>query len=153
MNIIQNQIFSRNLSNSATKADLKNATAVDTSKFTKKAKICNCLKEIKWYIKNGAVKKDACNGNIKNIQDKLPYITNLTIITTLNAKINEVKNEIPSITNLATITVLNNKISKVKNKIPNIINLATTPAFTAVGSKIPYVNNLVKKTDYNIKNI
>ena len=109
------QIFSRNLSNSATKADLKNATAVDTSKFTKKAKICNCLKEIKWYIKNGAVKKDACNGNIKNIQDKLPYITNLTINTTLNAKINEVKNEIPSITNLATITVLNNKI-KLKTK-------------------------------------
>ena len=53
-----------------------------------------------------------------------------------NAKIKNVENKIPDITNLATNTTLNSKINKVKNKIPNITNLATTTAFTAVENKI-----------------
>ena len=52
------------------------------------------------------VKKDAYNAKIKNIEDKIPNITNLATNTTLNAKINEVKNKIPNITNFATITAL-----------------------------------------------
>ena len=39
------------------------------------------------------------NANIKDIEDKVPDITNLATDTTLNAKINRVKNEILSITN------------------------------------------------------
>ena len=39
----------------------------------------------------------------------------------------------------------------VKEEIPNITNLAATAALTAVENKIPNVNNLVKKTDYNTK--
>ena len=35
---------------------------------------------------------------IKNIEDKIPDITNLATNASLNAKINEVKGEIPSIT-------------------------------------------------------
>ena len=50
---------------------------------------------------------------IKNIEDKMPDITNLSTNTTLNAKINEVKKEIPSITNLATTTTL----TAVENKM------------------------------------
>ena len=45
------------------------------------------------------------NAEIKNIENKIPDITNLATNTTLNAKINEVK-KIPSITNLATIKYL-----------------------------------------------
>ena len=41
------------------------------------------------------------NAKIKDIEDKIPGITNLATNTALNAKINEVKNGIPSITNLA----------------------------------------------------
>ena len=41
------------------------------------------------------------NAKIKNIEDKIPDITNLATKTTLNAKTNEVKGEIPSITDLA----------------------------------------------------
>ena len=33
--------------------------------------------------------------------------------------------------------------------MPSINNLATTTALTAVENKIPNVNNLVEKTDYN----
>ena len=53
-------------------------------------------------VKNDIVKKDVYKNKIKNIEDKIPDITNLDSNTTLNAKMNEVKNKIPSITNLAT---------------------------------------------------
>ena len=62
-------------------------------------------------VKSDAAKKDVYHAKIKNIEDKIPDITNLAVNTTLNAKINEVKNEIPSITNLATTTALNAKIN------------------------------------------
>ena len=56
---------------------------------------------------------------MKNIEDKIPGITNLATKTTLNAKINEVKGEIPSITYLASKTAL----TDVEIKIPKVINL------------------------------
>ena len=77
-----------NLSNYATKADLKNAAGVDTSKCAKKIDLPNL------------------KSKIKNIEDKIPDITNLATNASLNVKINEVKGERPSITNLATTTVL-----------------------------------------------
>ena len=49
---------------------------------------------------------DVHNAKIKDIEDKIPNITNFATNTTHNAKINEVKNEILSITNLATTTPL-----------------------------------------------
>ena len=60
---------------------------------------------------------------VKNIEDKIPGITNATLKT----KINEVKSEMPIISDLATT--------------------ATTP--TVVGRKIPNVSNLVKNTGYS----
>ena len=74
------------------------------------------------------LKKMYINDKIKNIEDKIPDITNVATKITLNAKINEVKEEIPSIT-----------------------NLATTNALTAVKNEIPNVSNFVKKTDFNTK--
>ena len=51
---------------------------------------------------------------LKDIEDKIPYITNFATNNTLNAKINEVKNEIPSINNLPTIAAYNAEINEVK---------------------------------------
>ena len=83
---------------------------------------------------------------IKNIEDKIPDITNLATNTTLNAKISEAKEEIPNIDNLATTAAIKAKINEVKNKIPNITNFSTTTALTAVvENKLPNVSNLVKK--------
>ena len=85
---------------------------------------------------------------MKNIEDKIPDITNLATRATLKAKIYEVKNEITSITNLATTAALNIKINNNKGKIPNIttyLNLSTTAALTAIENKIPNISNLVKK--------
>ena len=102
-------------------------------------------------IKNDTVKKDVYIAKIRNIEDKIPDITNLATNTPLNAKLNEVKNEIPTITTLVTTTALNAKINQVKNKIPNFTNLASTTARAAVENKIPNVSNLVKKSDHNTK--
>ena len=85
------------------------------------------LSKLSNAVKSDAVKKDVCNAKIKNIEDKIPDITNLTTNTTLNAKTNEVTNKILNSTNLPT----------------------TTTAITAVENVIPNVCNLVKKTDYN----
>ena len=63
-----------------------------------------------------AVKKDVYNVAIKNIEYKIPDITNVATSTTLNAKRNEVKGKIPSITNVASTAALNSKIDDVKNK-------------------------------------
>ena len=80
------------------------------------------LSKLSNAVKNEVVKKTEYNAKIKNIEDK-----------------------IPDISNLATKTILNTKINEVKTEIPSISGLATTPALTAVENKIPKNNNLVKK--------
>ena len=65
------------------------------------------------------------HAKIKNIEDKIPDITNLATNASLNAKINEVKGEIPNITNFATTTTTT-ALTVVKNKIPNISKLVKT---------------------------
>ena len=104
-----------NLSNLKSKVD-----KLDVDKLVPAAADLSKLSDA---VKNDVVKKDVNNAKIKNIEDKIPDITNLATNTTLNAKIKEVKNEILSIT-----------------------NLATNASLTAVENKIPNVNNLVKKT-------
>ena len=134
------------LSNYATKADLKNATGVDILDFAKKTNLGNLnsnvdkldidklknipanlsnlkskvdkldveklvpvpvdLSKLSDAVKNDVIKKDFCNAKIKNIEDKIPDITNLPTNSALNTKINEVQDKIPSITNLATNTAL-----------------------------------------------
>ena len=49
------------------------------------------LSKISHVVKNNVAKKYGYNAKIKNIEDKIPDITNLATNTTLNAKINEVK--------------------------------------------------------------
>ena len=88
------------------------------------------LSKLSDVVKNVVVKNGVYNAKIKNIEDKIPNITNLAINASLNAKINEVKGEIPNITNLATNVSLNAKINYVKGEMPNITNLATTTALT-----------------------
>ena len=77
------------------------------------------LSKLSNLMKNEAVRKDVYNAKIKNIEDRIPDITNIVTKNTLNAKINAVKDEI------------------------NITNLATTSALTVVDNKIPSVSNLV----------
>ena len=64
------------------------------------------LSKLSDAVKTGVLKKDVCNAKVKNIEDKIPEISNLPTNTSLNAKINEDKIEILSITNLATTLLL-----------------------------------------------
>ena len=57
-------------------------------------------------IKNGVVKKHVYNPKIKNTEDKIPDIINLSANATCNAKINEVKNEIPCISSLLLLLLM-----------------------------------------------
>ena len=147
------------LSNYATKADLKNATGIDAFKLAAKSDFVGLktefdkldidklksvptslsnlkskvhkldigkleitptdLSKLSNVVKNDFVKNTEYNVKIKNIEDKIPDITNLASKTTLNAIINEVKAEIPGITNLPTIAAL----TAVENKIPDVSNL------------------------------
>ena len=124
---------------------------VDKLDVDKLAHVSVGLSKVRDVVKNDVVNKDVYNAKIKNIEDKIPDITNLATDATLNDKINEVKKKIPIITNVATTTALNAKINEVKNTITNITNLGTTAALTAVENIIPNFSNLVKKTDHNTK--
>ena len=77
------------------------------------------LSKLSDVAKNDVVRKDVCNAKIKNIEDKIPDITDLAIKTTLNAKINEVNGEVSNITNLTTTNIL----TAVENKTPSVSNL------------------------------
>ena len=44
------------------------------------------LRKLSDAVKNNIIKKDVYNAKIKNIEDKIPDITNLATNTTLNAK-------------------------------------------------------------------
>ena len=71
-------------------------------------------------IRSLNVKNDVYNAKMKNIEDKVPDITNLATNTTLNTKANEVKGKMPIITNSATTAALITKINEVKKKVGNI---------------------------------
>ena len=49
------------------------------------------LSKLSDAVKNDVVKKDVYNGEIKNIEDKIPDIINVATNAPLNAKINEIK--------------------------------------------------------------
>ena len=66
-----------------------------------------------------------------------------------NSKIKDIEDKIPDITNLATTTDLNSLINKVTNTISSISSLATTTVLTAVENKITDFSNLVKKANYD----
>ena len=55
------------------------------------------LSKLSDVVKNDVVKKYVYNAKIKDIEDKIPYMTDLATNSTLNAKINEVKKKIPSL--------------------------------------------------------
>ena len=108
------------------------------------------LSKLSDVVKTYVVKKDVYNAKIKNIDNTIPDITNLTPNTTLNSKIKEVKNEILSISNLATTAAFNAKANEVKNKKANITNLAsTTAALTGVENKIPDHHKYITTPEFN----
>ena len=55
------------------------------------------LSRLNDVVKNDVARKDEYNAKIKNIEDKMPDITNLATNNNLNTKINEIKKGVPRI--------------------------------------------------------
>ena len=105
---------------------------VDKSDVDKLVPVLVDLSKLSVLVKIDVIKKNVYNAKIKNIEDKIPDITNLATNSSLNAKVNEVKGEIPNITNLATAAALTTN----KNKISNIRNLVKKLTATQKSMKL-----------------
>ena len=155
------------LSNYATKADLKNATDVDASSSAKKIDLTSLKSNADKLnidkLKNVPTNVSNLKRKVEELDiDKLAPVSVFFLFADLsklsnvlkndavkkdvyNARIKNIEDKIIDITNLATKTTLNVKINEVKGEVSSITNLATTTALTAVENKIPDVSNLVKK--------
>ena len=151
------------LSNYATKSDLKNAAGVDILDFPKKSDLANLKSDVDKLDIDKLKNAPANLSNLKSKVDKLdvdklvPVPANLTKLSDIvkNDVVKKIyvmlRSKILHIRNLATNTTLNAKINEIKNKIPSITNLAATAALTTVENKIPNVSDLVKKENHDVK--
>ena len=147
------------LSNYATKTDLKNVTHIDTSSFALKTNLASLktevdkldidklapvpvdLSKLSDVVKNDVVKKtvyDKLVAKVNNIDT-----SDFVLKTKYNTDKTELENKIPDVSNLVKKT----KLTELENKIPYISNLATKTLLTDVENKIPSVSNLVEKTE------
>ena len=149
------------LSNYATKDDIKNITHVDTSSFALKTNLANLksevdkldvdklkpiptdLSKLKDVVKNDVVKKTDYNKLVTKV-DNIDT-SGLVKKTDYNIKTTEIEDKILDTTNLATKTGL----TTVENEIPHTTNLATKTALTTVENKTPDISNLATKTALN----
>ena len=155
------------LSNYATKTNLKNATGVDTSSFAKKVDLTNLKSDVD-KLDIDKLKNVLTNlSNLKSKVDKLDFDKLVPVPVDLSKRSNVVKNDVfkkdvynakkkntedksPDITNLAAKTTVNAKINEVKGEIPNITNLATNDSLNAkinaVKGEIPNITDLATTT-------
>ena len=154
------------LSNYATKGDVKNVTHVDTSSFALKTNLANLKTEVdKLDIdKLATVPVDLSKlSNVKiHVAKKTSYdklvakvdnidTSDLVKKTDYNTKISEIDDKIPGTSTLIKKTEYNTKITEIEGKIPDISGLATKTALTTVENNIPNISGLVKKAEYNTK--
>ena len=123
------------LSNYVTKAELKNATGVDTSKFAKKVDLANLksnadeldvdkFKNVPANLSSLAIKVDKLHVDklvpvpieLSKINDALK--NDVLKNDVYNSKIKHIEDKILDITNLVTKTTLNAKINQIKGGIP-----------------------------------
>ena len=150
------------LFNYATKADLKNATGVDTSKVAKKVDLASLKSNVDKLDIDKLKKVPNSLSSLKSKVHKLDVDKLFLAPFDLSKLSDVVKNDVikkvvyngkkENITNAATKSTLNAKINEAKGKIPSITNLANTTAFNAkvneVKGKIPNVTNLATTTAF-----
>ena len=149
------------LSNYATKTDIKSISHVDTSSFALKTNLANLktevdkldidklvpipvdLSKLSDVVKNDVVKKVVYNklvAKVDNIDTR-----GFVLKTKYNTDKTELENTICDTSGLVKKINYNTKITELENKIFDISNLAAKTALTAIENKIPSVSNLVKK--------
>ena len=139
------------LSNYATKVDIKNLSQVDTSSLALKANLASLktevdklaidelvhipvdLSKLSTVVKNDVVKKTLYNKLVAKV-DNIDT-SDFLLKTNYSTKITEIENKIPNTNDLVKKTNYNTKIIELENKIPDISNLATKTALTTVENK------------------
>ena len=146
------------LSNYATKTDLKNISHIDVSSYALKSNLASLKSEVdkldidrltsvpidlaklRNLVKNDIIKKTECD----KLVNKVNGIDNTNFVSRtkyekdgsdFEDKIDKIEKKIPDISNLV-------KKTEVEGKIPNISGLATSSALTAVENKIPDIISL-----------
>ena len=102
------------------------------------------LRKLTDVVKNDVVKKTVYDQLVTKVN--AIDTTELVTKTDYDAKIKDIEDKIPSITNFAANSALNANINEVKDEIASISDLATTVALTAVENKVPQVSTLVEKS-------
>ena len=149
------------LSNYATKTDIKNILHVDTSSFALKSNLASLktevdkldidklvpvpvdLSKLSDVVKNDVVKKDVYNklvAKVNNI-DTSGFI----LKTKYDRDKSELQNKIPDTSGLVKKTDYNANITEIEGKIPSISDLVANAALTVVENKAPNTSSLVKK--------
>ena len=149
------------LSNYATKTDIKNISHIDTSSFALKTNLANLKTEVdKLHINksvpiltdlsklSNVVKNDVVK---KTVYDKVVAKVNSIDTSTFVLKTKydtdktELEKKIPDKSGLVKKTDHDTKIREIEGKIPNVTNLATKTTLTTVQKKIPSVSIVFKK--------
>ena len=113
------------------------------------------LSKLSDLVKSDVVKKTVYNELVVKSIDTSAFI----LKNKYDPDKTELEKKIPNTKGLAKnkLAVLlkkkdyNTKITVRKGKIQSVSGLGTNVALTAVENKIPYVNNFIKKADYNAK--
>ena len=162
------------LTNYATKTDLKNITHVDVSSFASKTNLAALKTEVDKIdvdklkttptdltkltnaVENDLVKKTDYNTKVTSIETQIAGLTkntvdNLADITKLKAS--DTNSFVLKTKLVSDVTTLENKIDTVDKKIPDISGLATKTSLTSYlqtatfNSKVTEVQNKIKATD------
>ena len=164
------------LSNYATKKDIKDITHIDASSFVSKTNLAALktkadkidtdklktvpgdLAKLSNVVKNDVVKKTDCNTKVSNIESQIAAVNknaldNLADISTLKTKTVDASNFVTKTKFSADTNALDDKIDIVDKKIPDISRLATKTSLTAYlqtktfNSKITQVENKITTND------
>ena len=124
-----------NLSNYATKTDLKNITHVDTSSFALKINLADLKIEVDKLDIN---KLAPVPVDFSKLSDVVKNVVKKTVYDKLVAKVNNIDTS-----DFVLKTKYNTDKTGLENKIPDISNLATKTALNTAENKIPSASNLV----------
>ena len=151
------------LSNYATKANIKNISHVDTSSFALITNLANLktkldkfdidklvpvrtdLSKLSNVVKNDAIKKteyDKLVAKVNNIDN-----SRFVLKTKYDTYKSKLENTIPGTSGLVKKADCNTKITEIEGKIPHVSNFATKIALTSVENNIPNVSRLATKAE------
>ena len=159
------------LSNYATKTDLKNISYIDVSSYALKSNLANLktevdkldidkltpvpddLAKLSNVVKNDVAKTTEYDNLIAKVDgiDTTNFVSKTKYEkdgSDCEDKINKIDKKIPDVSYLVKKTYFSTKVTVVEGKVPSIAGLATNSELTAVENKIPDVSSLVTKTDY-----